>query len=82
MKLELTPWTVFLGILLFCKELTYTVCLRLILLDMCQSILLLFSHFVQVGFKSVSFYNTTFLFDLCSASICSCYSVIILYDYF
>ncbi|KKW76644.1 hypothetical protein AAV96_13925 [Acinetobacter sp. AG1] len=31
MKLELTPWTVFLGILLFCKELTYTVCLRLIL---------------------------------------------------
>jgi hypothetical protein len=31
MKLKLTPWTVFLGILLFCKELIYTVCLRLTL---------------------------------------------------
>ncbi len=31
MKLILTPWTVFLGILLFCKELIYTVCLRLTL---------------------------------------------------
>lgn len=29
MKLKLTPWTVFLGILLFFKELIYTVCLRL-----------------------------------------------------